>query len=290
MDKKRIKKNKFKQTGGKRRQSRKLHLRPVLTISLGILLLTGMSLAMVFMHDFLTQWNYFNTTQIQVQGNQRLSRDAILTQAQIYTGDNILSLNLGMARVRLLLHPWIANVEIARILPSTIVINVREHLPLAILDLGRPFLLDAGGDVFKEKSDTEQIDLPIIAGLDYADLRHPKGLENTPLGAALEILKMFPGELGTLQSFSVTEVAVDRDLGLTLHTSGPMRSVFMGYDDYAMKCKKLKELIGYIKQNKLFPDIDTIDISNPDRIVARPVVEVSAVQDQKGGSKCKDTI
>lgn len=289
-DNKRNKRNKYKQAGGTRPYLKRFRLSTLLTVTLGLIVLTGISLGLVFMHDFLTQWDYFNTTQIRVQGNQRLSRSAILNQTQIHTGDNILSLNLDMARLRLLSHPWVADAEIARILPATIVISIREHVPLAILDIGRPLLLNASGDVFKEKSDAEQLDLPVIAGLDYADLRRPENLEGTPLGAAMEILKILSGEPDALAAFSANAVAVDRDLGLTLYTSGPIKSVFMGYDDYTAKYDKLNELIAYMKQNKRFPDIDAIDVSNPDRIVARPVVAVSAVQSQKGGSKCKDTI
>lgn len=289
-DKKRIRKNRYKQGRPRRLPSLKRPLKIAAVVLAGAGGLFAMSLGLVLMHDTVTQWDYFNATTIRVEGNRHLTRNDVLHQAQISITDNILALNLGMARVRLLAHPWIAEADVVRKLPSTIIISIREHAPLAILNIGRSLLLNENGTIFKETESEEGTDLPTITGLEYADLQHGEAASPTPLGAALDLLRMQTGSRDRNTEFFIKAIDVDRDLGLTIHLNGTVKRVFIGYHGYADKYRKLNDVISYIEKNALLPDIDAIDISNPDRIVARPVIEVSSVQDQKGGSKCREAI
>lgn len=113
-----------------------------LTVSLKILAAASgaaaFSLLFVFFHDFVTQSEYFSAEQISVKGMQRLSEDQVLKQAQIGRGMNILSLNLAKAGKLLRSHPWIADAEVRRDLPSGIHIRITEHKPAAVLSLSYP--------------------------------------------------------------------------------------------------------------------------------------------------------
>jgi len=75
------------------------------------LMVVGMSLMFIFIHDVLTQCDYFKAESITVTGGQRLTPDQILKTADIEEGVNLVSLNLKMIRKRLLAHPWIAEAE-----------------------------------------------------------------------------------------------------------------------------------------------------------------------------------
>jgi len=96
------------------------------------------SLLFVFVFDFLTQSGYFRAEEITVKGRNRLSEPEVLKQAQIASGMNILSVNLAKAGKLLMTHPWIADAEVRRELPSGIHIRITEHKPAAVLDISYP--------------------------------------------------------------------------------------------------------------------------------------------------------
>jgi len=96
------------------------------------------SLLFVFVFDFLTQSEYFRAEEITVKGRNRLSEPEVLKQAQIASGMNILSVNLAKAGKLLMTHPWIADAEVRRELPSGIHIRITEHKPAAVLDISYP--------------------------------------------------------------------------------------------------------------------------------------------------------
>ena len=96
-----------------------------------------------------------------IEGNQRLSGKQIAEQAQVEEGMNILAVNLTLARKRLLSHPWIAEAEVLREVPSGIKIRIREHAPLAIVDLGRRFLINEKGEIIKAWTASDPAAFPV---------------------------------------------------------------------------------------------------------------------------------
>jgi len=110
------------------------------------------SFSFIFSHDFLTQCDYFNADILTIQGTRRLSETQVVKQSQIHKGINILSVHLETVRKRLIANPWIADAEVSRELPNGIHIRITEHQPLAMLNLGRKFLINTAGEIFKEKS------------------------------------------------------------------------------------------------------------------------------------------
>ncbi len=124
------------------------------------------SLLFVFFHDFLTQSEYFRAEQITVKSMHRLSEEEVLKQAQIRKGMNILSVNLAKAGKLLRSHPWIADAEVRRELPSGIHIRITEHKPAAVLNLSYP--CSAGINAVPE-GNTEGSDKPAEPESENAD-------------------------------------------------------------------------------------------------------------------------
>ena len=73
-----------------------------------IAVLMGFSALFMVGYAAVTRTDYFRTEAIKVSGASRLTESAILTQAKIHKGDNLLAINLGLVRKRLLAHPWVA--------------------------------------------------------------------------------------------------------------------------------------------------------------------------------------
>jgi cell division protein FtsQ len=257
----------------------------------GVAALLITSILFVFVHDVITQCDYFKATSLKIEGVQRLSQNQIIEAARVKKGMNVLDVNLAMARKRLLAQPWIADAEIRREIPAGLHIKVQEHSPLAIIDLGRKFLLNQNGRVFKEWTDTDPANLPLVSGLALSDIRvhgktaappslkdeKPSQLEhpqNDPFEAVMQVLRLGRQTRSILSNRNIRQIKVDREIGITLVAFKQMKTIVLGYYNYPLKFNMLKDILSNGKHRRSFPEFDRIDLNNVNRIVVNPVSKI----------------
>ncbi|MGB5984170.1 MAG: FtsQ-type POTRA domain-containing protein [Desulfobacterales bacterium] len=256
----------------KKRHLRALPLvRPLLLGLAGMVLLSAMSTVMIFTYDLFTQCDYFKARHLPVAGNQRLEAALVLKEAGLQPGTNILSVNLPMIRKRLLAHPWIAQAQVRRELPDTIVLTVSEHQPLAVIDLGKRFLVNQEGEIFKALQAEDPQTLPLVQGLNVADLALPEDRGDTIFDAVMTVLTLGSQPHSVLPNHQIQTIQVDREMGLSVEAFGQRRMIHIGFEDYPAKYQRLRQVINYINQASDFPDFRWIDLNNVDRIVVHPV-------------------
>ena len=294
MGSKRIRKNRFRRKQSKKKGNALLNGIKIIAAGIGVV---GLSIFFIFCHDVLTQLEAFTVEKITLTGNQRLTQTMIYQQSQIHPGVNIFGINLTTARKNLLAHPWIEEVHIQREIPSGIRIHIREYQAVAVIDLGRKFLLNETGVLFKELDANEKINLPVVHGLSYGDVyvenytsrltkqRVPlgdkeKGLirNDSPYEALVAVLAS-GREVGAVVPHNrIDRIEVDREIGITIHmTEGP-RTIRLGYGDYLAKYALLNRLLTYLEKGPVgnWQRLETVDISNLNRIVVLPVFEVGS--------------
>ena len=257
----------------------------------GVAALLITSVLFVFVHDVITQCDYFKAKSLKIEGAQRLSQNQIIEAARVKKGMNVLDVNLAMARKRLLAQPWIADAEIRREIPGGLHIKVQEHSPLAIIDLGRKFLLNENGRVFKEWTDRDPANLPLVSGLALSDIRvhgktaaqpslngrDPSQLEhpqNDPFEAVMQVLRLGRQTRSILSNGNIRQIKVDREIGITLVAFKQMKTIVLGYYNYPLKFNMLKDILSYGKHRRRFPEFDRIDLNNVNRIVVNPVSKI----------------
>ena len=245
------------------------------------LMIVGMSLVFIFIHDVLTQCDYFKAETITVEGGQRLTPDQVLKTADIAEGVNLVSLNLKTIRKRLLAHPWIAEADICRTFPGRIAIRIKEQEPLAVLDFGKQFLINRDGVIFKEAQASEILGMPIMTGIEYSDWKTVETPGTPVFVSVLEILNMGRSSEEILSNTLIKTINVDREIGLTLVTDGPARTIRLGYGGYRKKYSRLKKILSYVEQSEQIGFIEEIDLRNSDHIVARPGNEKLSEKDKK---------
>ena len=260
----------------------------------GVLGTALLSLLFVFCHDVITQSRYFALRDITVSGAERISEELILRQAGLQKNTNILSANLWVARKRLLAHPWISEAAIRRVLPSGLRIAVREHQPLAVVELERRYLVDDEGRIFKVLDRDDPQDLPIIRGLGYADLdldssppppalRTAEAIAATAFEktrthssiyqSAVSVLRQIRRQAAALPSQQIRFIHVDREIGVSMQSSDRSRLIQMGFNDYARKLDVLKSILDFTSNSDAWRrgEFESIDLKNPDRVVVKLV-------------------
>jgi len=239
-------------------------------IMIGIFFVTMLSCFFIFSYDFLTQYDSFKTESIEVYGMYRLNREKVIEQARINMGENILSVNLSTTRKRLLAHPLIADAEIRREFPSLIRIRISEHKPLAVLDIGRQFMINTHGQVFMEKSPSYCEILPVVSGLEISDINVPGQSRSIPFDAVMEVLTLGKETESTIPNRLIQRIHVDREIGLTVYTYDLIKKIKLGYKNYPSKYKQLRNVLVHLKTSPDFADLDSIDLNNLNRIVVNP--------------------
>lgn len=237
-----------------------------------ITFLMTISIIFILVYDFFTQCDFFNTKNLEVKGHQRLSKEDVIELSQIHLEQNILSINLSQARKRLLLHPWISEADVRRELPNGIYVKINEHQPLAILNLGRKFIINVHGTVFKEWKPSDPSNLPVIDGLDFSDLNIPGGeFRSVSFEAVMNVLKVGQNSESILPNKFIKRIHVDREIGITLYALNPIKAIKIGYDNYPGKYEKLKRVFLYMKNKQNFSDYNSINLINLNRIVLNSV-------------------
>ena len=241
----------------------------------------------ILIHDIVTQCDYFAVKDLTIEGARRLSSKQVAHQAQVRVGNNILAINLSLARKRLLAHPWIAEAEISREIPSRLIIRIKEHSALAMVDFGQKFLLNHQGQIFKTFDPAERLNLPVISGLELADLEvysmtessNParRTVDSLPFRAVMQVLDLGKQHGSILPNRIIRKISVDRQIGLTIYAFDRLKAISIGYSDYIGKYHMLAKLFSYFKRQRNLFDYDRIDLNNLQRIVINPINKKSPV-------------
>lgn len=78
----------------------------------------------------------FQTREIEVRGTRELSRDDVLLLAEVPPDVALLELDTRGVRRRVQADPWVESAQVSRRLPDTLVIEIVERVPGAIVDTG----------------------------------------------------------------------------------------------------------------------------------------------------------
>jgi cell division protein FtsQ len=143
-------------------------------------LVLAVSVALLAGYRWLTTVNYFALQNAPISGCSRLSEDHIREIAGLTPGVNVLSLSMDRMRADLAREPWVDSVTVKRLLPGTIVVEVKEKSPSYLVQYqGTLYYADEVGRIIDKVAPGQFVSLPQIeveAGMEkhlplLADLR-----------------------------------------------------------------------------------------------------------------------
>lgn len=140
---------------------KKKGLMPVQGFIVLILVLVILIAGMLFMRS-----SYFAVGEVIVEGNRYITAEDVYRIAEIPERVNIFNLNTSDIRGRLLKDLRIAQVDVSRHFPGTIVIHITERKPVTYVASSYGFLeLDAQGTVLAAFKNLKNMNVPIITGV-----------------------------------------------------------------------------------------------------------------------------
>ncbi len=253
----------------------------VLKVAAGLFLLIVVSNLFVLAYDLFVQSTYFESKAVVIKGAYRLSKKDIMEQAQVKMGANILSVNLTLAKNRLQAHPWIASASVRREFPDTVIIEIKEHRPIAVVNMEQRYLMNINGELFKRWSPEDSVGLPVINGLTGTDIAFSRMYPNIITDGVLDVLRLGSDFESVIPNRIVKRILVDRELGITLCVSENMKTIKLGHPDYQVKYENLKRALFFIDTSDYIQDFYTIDLSEVEKIVIDPVLNEYMSGDHK---------
>ncbi|WP_457553748.1 cell division protein FtsQ/DivIB [Desulfobacula sp.] len=232
-----------------------------------------LSLASIFIYDFMTQSKFFNIKEIEISGTNRVQRQDLLKLADLTGEKNILEINLSSIKKHIISHPWIQSASIKRNLPSGLFISIMEQDPLAIVKIENlaDILINTQGTPFKEYDPLRDglKSLPIITGIDLTRDNDQHLFNGTLFNAVMNFLQ-------TYESSHTGYIIGNKNTGITvesrdIYNQKPVDEqgtiqIKLGFDNFKAKLNKAKNISRYIAQN--FPEktICAMDFFNIEKV------------------------
>ena len=202
---------------------------------------------------------YFEIKEVSVRGLKELTEKDILTLAAIPPQQNLLSVNTEALVKRVAANSWVKNIYVGRELPNRLVLEVRERNPVAMVKQTSDFyLMDNEGFIFKKLGKSDEVDLPILTGIDGKEKGKSKLLLST-----LNLLKTMSASGRYNYLGAISEVNVDDIFGLSLLTDAGLY-LKLGKNDYENKLKQLNVVMADVEKRgmrKGYMFVDICDIT-----------------------------
>jgi cell division protein FtsQ len=206
---------------------------------------------------------------IAVRGNVRLSAGEVQTLVDGLRGTNILMADLPEYRQRLLESPWVADVDLRRVLPSTVEVFVSERRPSGLCRLnGQLYLVDRSGTLIDEFGPQySEFDLPIIDGLVRAPASGDPVIDEQRADLAARVIDAVAERKDLSRRLSQIDVSDLHDAVVLLE--GDAALLHVGEDKFLDRLQSYVDLAPALRER--VPDIDYVDLRFDERVYVRPV-------------------
>lgn len=206
--------------------------------------------------------------RIAVHGNVRISSGEVRAIVDGLRGSSILTADLHGFRRRLMQSPWIADVAMRRVLPSTVEVFVSERRPIGLCRLGAAlYLIDAGGTLIDEFGPQyAEFDLPIIDGLVAAPNSGQPTIDEARAGLAARVIDALAPRKDIAQRVSQIDVRDVHDAVVMLQDDAAL--LHLGEEKFLERLQSYVDLAPALREQ--VRDIDYVDLRFGDRVYVRP--------------------
>jgi len=227
------------------------------------LLLSAVVLCCLFIYayGYLLSTPYFEIKEISVRGLKELTEQDVLTQAAMTPRQNLLSVNVDALAGRISANPWVKNIHVGRELPNRIVLAIKERNPVALVKQSNGlYLMDNEGNVFKKLDKNDEVDLPVLTGVDFKEKEKSKLLLST-----LNLLQTMAASNRYSYLGAISEVNVNDIVGVSLLTDTGLY-LKLGTDNYEKKLNKLSAVMADMEKRGMRKGYLFVDICDATKI------------------------
>ena len=209
-------------------------------------------------------------TDIAVTGIKRLTREEVIAQSGIELGQNLLSYSASDSLEGLKQDPWIADARIARTGLDSVLIDITEREPAALVRFERPGdadklrIMDSEGVVFIEYTSEDNLDLPVITGISDAKWTERDGRWSSPV--VMELIAFLKDRKG-FNLNDVSEIHTQGAFGLMIYTLKDGVKLSVGMDGFKEKFEAFDRIVA--SRGGVLHGIEAMNLAKPGEVVVK---------------------
>ena len=170
----------------------------------------------------------FNIVKIEVNGCNIVPQETIISLSGLKKGENIFKFNNSVIN-KIKENQYIEAVQIKRVLPGTIKINIQEReVSYQINVINSYAYLDKNGYILENS--TVKKDIPVIVGMEITenDLINKKRLINKDLERLIKINKIIDASKAVNIENIITEVNIEDENNYFLYIDSKQKKIYIG--------------------------------------------------------------
>lgn len=213
-------------------------IRPIVLLALFVLFIGGL-------WQGIQKTDLLKLKNIKIEGAAPATETRLRKNITINPGDSLWEKSVEKQAEIAKLDPWVEKAQVRRVFPNTIVIDVKERVPFAVMNEsnGQFKYLDTSNTII-DKAEPEKVGLyPILVG---HDLRTNINLRRE----ALEILKSLPEE-GLLSRKDVSDLRFDEEHGFQMRLAKSGILIDIGKENIPLHIDRARRVVQYLDQHSI---------------------------------------
>ncbi|MBW2090504.1 MAG: cell division protein FtsQ, partial [Deltaproteobacteria bacterium] len=150
-----------------------------------------------------------------------------------------------------------------------IIVEIEEHRPVALIDLGDIYYLDESGTAFKKVDMQDEFDLPVITGFSMRDFAKRSKAVHKELEDVFNFLTVLAERNDRFRLENIAEINADPVRGITLSTRDQNIQVKVGTGDYRAKFNRLGRVLAHLKIRGDDKEIVYVNLECGPRVIIR---------------------
>ncbi len=178
-------------TAEREQRPRSGRIRKLAIILLAITGLAGLGLGAREAYRRVLQLQYFQVTDIRVEGNLQVATDDVIAALALPPHANMLTLDLVELSLHATRNPWIKEAAVIRRLPGSLTIQIVERTPEAVFIANRRYLLSADGVILRALQDDELPQLPVLRAAVPRQVKEGEHIVTAEIAQGLSVWRQF---------------------------------------------------------------------------------------------------
>lgn len=204
--------------------------------------------------------SFFAIGSVEVQGNKYIATEEIYRIAGIPEQTNIFRLNINEIKSRLVKDLRIADVDVVRKFPGTVVLTIKERHPIAYVASSYGFVeLDKQGVILAAFKNFKQLNVPIITGIKIDNGYVGDSVSNSDLGIVLEYLSLLDENILN----QISEVNIKSPDQMIAYTVSSAQIRIGNNERLAEKARFTNEILREIDDKKMVIEYIDLNYASP---------------------------
>jgi cell division protein FtsQ len=203
-----------------------------------------------------------------VEGNAIVAKEEIARLTGIRGKDVMFDLDLFAVRQRVLRNQYIREASVEREAPGTILVRVEERVPVAVVNAGGLFMIDAGGFILPSVASPGIFDVPVISGrFSGSELVAGQIVAEPAILEALQVVEALR-RVGDDVDGEISEIHLAGREELVLFTVEGV-PVLIGTGGYEEKLVRFAAFWSQVAMQGNLRELEVVDLRYRDQVIAR---------------------